>query len=58
MQMVGKSSMSIFNSKGEEVMHTGSRKINTADELIETVEHFPEFLKILYGDKGGKNDKI
>lgn len=49
--LYGKSSMSIVNPEGEEVMHTGSRKINTEEELIETVEHFPEFLKIMYGDK-------
>lgn len=49
--LYGESTMSIFDRTGREVLHTGSRNINTEEELIEVVEHFPEFLKIMYGDK-------
>lgn len=45
--MYGKSSLSVFDKNGKEVMHTGSRNINTYNELVYFVDTFDEFLKIL-----------
>ncbi len=45
--LYGERSLSIFGEDGKEVMHTGSRGINTYDELVECVEGFPEFYKKL-----------
>lgn len=47
--LYGRSSLAIYNKDGKEVMHTGFRKINTYEELVETVETFPEFLELLKG---------
>lgn len=49
--LYGESTMSIYDRTGREVLHTGFREINTLEELIEEVEHFPEFVKAVYGDK-------
>lgn len=46
-KLYGKSSLSIYNSIGREVMHTCFRRINTLEELKEEVEEFPEFLRVL-----------
>lgn len=46
-KLYGKSSLSIYNSIGREVMHTCFRKINTLEELKQEVEEFPEFLRVL-----------
>ena len=44
--LYGKSSMSIF--KGDkEVLHTGFRNINTADELYEELSEMPSFMEML-----------
>ena len=44
--LYGKSSMSIF--KGDkEVLHTGFRNINTADELYEELSEMPSFMEKL-----------
>lgn len=43
--MSGEHSLSIFNANGKEVFHTSSRAINTAEELYEMLEEFPEFLE-------------
>ena len=40
--LYGKSSMSIVNPDGNEVMHTSSRKVNTEEELKKAVDHYPE----------------
>ena len=45
--LYGKSSMSICDKDGVEIFHTGFRKANTYDELVEIVEKFPDFLKLL-----------
>ena len=45
--LYGKSSMSICDKDGVEIFHTGFRKANTYDELVEQVESFPDFLKLL-----------
>lgn len=44
--LYGKSSLVILKDN-REVLHTGSRKINTREELIKCVDEFPEFYKIL-----------
>ena len=46
-KLYGKSSLSIYNSIGREVMHTCFRTINTLEELKQEVEKFPEFLRVL-----------
>lgn len=44
--LYGESSMSIF--KGDkEVLHTGFRNINTADELYEILSGMPDFAEML-----------
>ena len=45
--LYGKSSMSICDKDGVEFFHTGFRTANTYDELVEQVEKFPDFLKLL-----------
>ena len=48
-RLYGKSSMSIYDSVGTEVFHTGTRSINTYNDLVETIDAFPGFLKMLMG---------
>ena len=43
--LYGNRSMSVFDSNDHEVMHTGFRSVNTADELAEFVDNFDQFLK-------------
>lgn len=43
--LYGESSMSIYDKDGHEVIHTGSRNINTEKELRDLLERLPE----LYG---------
>jgi len=62
-KLYGHSSMSIFNADGKEVMHTGSRKPNTFEELKEAVDTYPEFMEALDAvfddfDNLGKDDDI
>ena len=45
--LYGKQSMAIQDKDGNEVMHTGFRSINTYDELVQVVEEYPEFRKML-----------
>ena len=42
--LYGKSSMSILKN-GKEVLHTGSRAVNTEKEVMELLEKQPEFMK-------------
>lgn len=50
--LYGKTSMSIYDKDGKEVMHTGFRSINTPYELKNYVENlFPKLLKILMEDE-------
>lgn len=39
--LYGKSSLSIYDADDNEVMHTGSRSINTFKELVKFVDEFP-----------------
>lgn len=43
----GKSSMSIYDEEGHEILHTGSRNINTKEELYELLEGMPKFVEIM-----------
>ena len=45
--LYGKSSMAVYDKNGVERMHTGSRCINTLEELKEFVDGFEEFLESL-----------
>ena len=47
--LYGRSSLAIYNKDGKKVMHTGFRNVNTYEELVKTVETFPEFLGLLKG---------
>lgn len=44
--LYGKSSMSIFKGN-KEVLHTGFRNINTADELYKQLSEMPSFMEML-----------
>lgn len=46
-RLYGESSLSVFNSDGKEVLHTGKRGINTYDELKGLIEGFPAFMELL-----------
>lgn len=46
-ELYGLRSLSIRDKDGKEVLHTGSRSIETYEELAEMVEGFPEFLETL-----------
>lgn len=45
--LYGESSLSIYAPDGKESMHTGSRNINTYEELVKVVDEHPKFLKML-----------
>ena len=47
-KLYGKSSMSIFKD-GKEVLHTGTRAINTETELYEQLSEMPQFMEMLNG---------
>ena len=49
--LYGKSSLAVFDKNGKEKFHTGKRGINTYNELVEMVESFPDFLKVLFGGR-------
>ena len=61
--LYGKSSMSIYDPEGHECLHTGFRNINAYEELVETVNEQPEFMKALekmrseYESEGGNERK-
>lgn len=45
--MYGKSSLKVFDSTGEEILHTGFRSVNSEEELYELLGYIPAFLCIL-----------
>lgn len=47
--MYGKSSFTVYDKDGNEVLHTGSRGFNTYEALKEQVEGFPKFYEALRG---------
>lgn len=56
-KLYGESSMVIMHWSGTPYMHTGSRSINTYEELKEAVDNYPEFIKSLEeGLKEGLDD--
>ena len=55
--LYGERSYAIYDKFGNEVLHTGFRKINTLEELKKKVDNFPEFLeKLRRCDEDGKDD--
>lgn len=45
--LYGTSSLSVRNSDGEELFHTGSRNIHTFSELVAFVNSFPDFYETI-----------
>lgn len=45
--LYGKSSMSVYDEDGHEVLHTGNRNVNTEAELYELLEGMQEFVEIM-----------
>lgn len=45
-KLYGYSSMSVFY-EGREVMHTGYRNVNSEEEVMELLEEYPEFMKLI-----------
>lgn len=45
--LYGQSSLSIYNTDGKEIMHTGFRNINTYEELVRVVDEHPKFMEML-----------
>lgn len=45
--LYGKSSLIVHDINGREVLHTGSRNINTFEELVNWLDSFPELIKII-----------
>ena len=45
--LYGKSSLIVHDINGREVFHTGSRNINTFEELVNWLDSFPELIKII-----------
>lgn len=46
-RLYGKSSMSIYNPQGKEVLHTSCRTPQTLEELKDAVDRFPTFFEML-----------
>lgn len=46
-RLYGESSMSIYYD-GKEVMHTGFRKVNTKDEVMDLLEYFVNLMSVLF----------
>lgn len=45
--LYGQASLAIYNPDGTESMHTGSRNINTYEELVRIVDEHPKFIEML-----------
>jgi hypothetical protein len=45
--LYGQSSLAIYNPDGTVSMHTGSRNINTYEELVRVVDEYPKFMEML-----------
>ena len=57
-KLYGKSSMILMHESGSPYLHTGSRSINTLEELKELVDDFPNFIKKLKGAKFDDDEDI
>ncbi len=44
--LYGKSSLAVYAPNGRQCMHTGSRNINTYEELVKLVDEFPQFMSM------------
>lgn len=44
--LYGKSSLAIYRPDGTESLHTGSRNINTYDELVKAVDEHPKLVEM------------
>ena len=55
-KLYGKSSLSIY-FKGKEVAHTGSRNVNTDEEVRELLRRYPNLMKIIQKWKEGALDE-
>ena len=55
-KLYGKSSLSIY-FKGKEVAHTGSRNVNTEEEVMELLRRYPNLMKIIQKWKEGALDE-
>ena len=45
--LYGRNSMAVYDELGHQVVHTGSRSINTEQELYAVLEKMPEFKDLL-----------
>ena len=55
-KLYGKSSLSIY-FKGKEVAHTGSRNVNTEEQVMELLRRYPNLMKIIQKWKEGALDE-
>jgi hypothetical protein len=46
-RMYGKSSLSIFDTNGKEIFHTGFRTCNNLKDFHKQVDDFPKFLDVI-----------
>lgn len=49
--LYGRHSFAIHDKNGKEVFHMGARSFDTYEEMVKEVDNFPEFLKLLRGNK-------
>ena len=54
--LYGESSCTLFGPDNTECFHTGNRKINTYDELVQLVELYPQFIVMLQKATGRKEE--
>lgn len=45
--LYGGSSMSLYDEDGHEILHTGSRNIDTEEELYELLDGMPKFVEVM-----------
>lgn len=45
--LYGKSSMNIYDEDGHEILHTGSRNIDTEEQLYELLEGMQKFVEVM-----------
>jgi len=47
--LYGESSLSVYNPEGKEVLHTGTRNVNTEQEVLDLLDAMPTMMEILDG---------
>lgn len=45
--LYGKPSFSVFDSDGNEILHTGNRTFNTYSELVDFIDGFPNIMQMI-----------